>query len=286
MENKKEFLNEDKYQQIEKKLLKLSKILLIVGICLSVTIIIVGLINTNKKSADEVVIEKVDYVADTKKEIEQLKTKLNEKKPKLTQEAEKLTTKKNELIDKGIKQSTDYNKGESYDLYILDTVLDPGYNSCWNDKFSKNDLSKEYCNLRNDVEDLEDEIEAKEKYISSGRAETETKAKNERLEQEAEWNKSSDKLSIMPYVAFAIPAFMFPGMIALMLFMTAKRRSIMAFTAQQTMPVAQEGIEKMAPTIGKAGANIAKEMAPVYGEIAKEIGNGIKEGMKDEDKNK
>jgi len=286
MENKKEYLNEDKYQQTEKKLLKLSKILLIVGICLSATIIIVGLINTNKKSSDEVVIEKVDYVADTKKEIEQLKNQLTEKQPKLTQEAEKLTTKKNELIAKGIKQSIDYNNGESYDLYILDTVLDPGYNSCWNDTFSKNALSKEYCSLKNDVEDIEDKIEAKEKYISSGRAETETKEKNERLEQEAEWNKSNDKLSIMPYIIFAIPAFMFPGMIALMLFMTAKRRSMMAFSAQQVMPVAQESIEKMAPTIGKAGASVAKEMAPVYGEIAKEIGKGIKEGLQDEDKNK
>ena len=49
------------------------------------------------------------------------------------------------------------------------------------------------------------------------------------------------------------------------------------------MPVAQEGIEKMAPTIGKAGASIAKEMAPVYGEAAKEIAKGIKEGLKELD---
>ena len=295
--NKKEYLNEESYQETEKKLLKLSKILLIVGICLSAMIIIVGVINTNKKLSDKAVIETVDYVADTKKEIEQLKTQLNEKQAKLTQEAEKLTAKKNELIAKGIRQSLDYNNGEAYDLYILDTVLNPGYNSCWVDTFSKNVLSKEFCSLRNDVEDLEDKIEAKEKYISSGRAESETKEKNERLEQEAEWNKSSDKLSIMPYIVFAIPAFMFPGMISLMLFTTAKRRSLMAFSAQQVMPVAQEGIEKMAPTIGKAGASIAKEMVPVYkdmvkemspmyGDIAKEISKGIKEGINEADEKK
>ena len=35
------------------------------------------------------------------------------------------------------------------------------------------------------------------------------------------------------------------------------------------MPIAQEEMKKMAPTIGKTGASIAKEMAPAYGEIAK-----------------
>ena len=50
------------------------------------------------------------------------------------------------------------------------------------------------------------------------------------------------------------------------------------------MPIAQEGIEKMAPSIGKAGASIAKEMAPIYGQVAKEISKGIKEGLKGEEK--
>ena len=35
---------------------------------------------------------------------------------------------------------------------------------------------------------------------------------------------------------------------------------IMAFSAQQVMPVAKEGIEKMAPTIGNAAGSIAKEI--------------------------
>ena len=39
------------------------------------------------------------------------------------------------------------------------------------------------------------------------------------------------------------------------------------------MPIAQEGIEKMTPTIGNAA-----------GEIAKGISKGIKEGLQDEEK--
>lgn len=69
------------------------------------------------------------------------------------------------------------------------------------------------------------------------------------------------------------------------IYLIAKRREIVAFTVQQAMPLAQEGIEKMAPTIGKAGASIAKEMAPVYGNIAKEISKGIKDGINEADNN-
>lgn len=49
--------------------------------------------------------------------------------------------------------------------------------------------------------------------------------------------------------------------------MTAKRREILAFTTQQVMPVAKEGIDTMAPTIGN---------------VAKEISKGIKEGSKED----
>lgn len=55
------------------------------------------------------------------------------------------------------------------------------------------------------------------------------------------------------------------------LMFVAHRREIKAYTVQQVMPVAQEGIEKMAPTIGKAAGEIAK---------------GIKQGLNEADKNK
>ena len=46
--------------------------------------------------------------------------------------------------------------------------------------------------------------------------------------------------------------------ISFVIFMFTKRREIMAFSAQQVMPVAKEGIETMAPTIGTVGKEIAK----------------------------
>ena len=53
--------------------------------------------------------------------------------------------------------------------------------------------------------------------------------------------------------------------LSISLFATLKRREMLAFVTQQTMLVAQEGIEKMAPTLGK---------------VAEEISKGIKNGMK------
>ena len=52
----------------------------------------------------------------------------------------------------------------------------------------------------------------------------------------------------------------------------AHRREITAFTTQQVMPVAKEGIEEIAPTIGNAA-----------GEIAKGIKKGINEANKEDE---
>lgn len=63
-------------------------------------------------------------------------------------------------------------------------------------------------------------------------------------------------------------AFVFGFMFPLIIFTVAFKREMTAFSAQQVMPVAQEGVEKMAPTVGKAAGEIAK---------------GVKEGLKDDE---
>ena len=60
--------------------------------------------------------------------------------------------------------------------------------------------------------------------------------------------------------------------IGIMITVMAHRREITAFTTQQVMPVAKEGINEMAPTIGNAA-----------GEIAKGIKKGINEANKEDE---
>jgi len=83
-----------------------------------------------------------------------------------------------------------------------------------------------------------------------------------------------DNGSMSSFGSFAIGGFMLvfgfgiAGVGGQLLFIS-HRREITAYMAQQGMPIAKEGIDKMAPTIGKAAGTIAK---------------GIKEGLKDDDK--
>lgn len=58
--------------------------------------------------------------------------------------------------------------------------------------------------------------------------------------------------------------------IGLSLIITSHRREISAYTTQQSMPIMQEGIEKITPTVADAA-----------GTIAKSINNGINDSNKD-----
>lgn len=67
---------------------------------------------------------------------------------------------------------------------------------------------------------------------------------------------------------FTIPSGLFLTSVGAMVrFLIGNRREITAYSVQQTMPIAKEGIEEMAPVIGNAAGEIAK---------------GIKKGLNDE----
>lgn len=143
-----------------------------------------------------------------------------------------------------------------------------------NQEFKANGISEDYYRLSNEISKKQNEVNKLDTQI--------WKLEHEDSEFDVEFEKSK-----------YIPFYMIGGfiiissfMISLSVYTFAKRREILAFSAQQVMPVAKEGIDEIAPTIGKAGASIAKEMAPVYGNIAKEIGKGIKEGINEADKEK
>lgn len=112
-------------------------------------------------------------------------------------------------------------------------------------EFKNNGFSEKYYNLDNQIEKVEDKIEMFE-----------------------------DKLD--PDVAYLFAYYMLGGIIIVFaaifsvpLYVTANGREIIAFHAQQQMPVTKEGIETIAPTVGNAAGEIVK---------------GIRKGLKDEDK--
>ena len=128
-----------------------------------------------------------------------------------------------------------------------------------NQEFISNGLSEEYYRLSNEILQKEDQLSDLDSQI---------------WKIESGYNSSTTTIKKAKY----IPLYMFgafiiisSGMISLFIYIFAKRREIMVFSTQQVMPVAQEGIDKMAPTVGNA---------------AKELAKGIKEGINEADKEK
>jgi hypothetical protein len=115
------------------------------------------------------------------------------------------------------------------------------------------------------------EITAKENELSKLQS-TKSDLESELWKIQSGYNNTKNSIATSRYIPFYMfGAFIIvaSSMIAGSIYIFGKRREIAAFTTQQVMPIAKEGINEMAPTIGN-----------VAGEIAK----GIKEGMKDDDK--
>lgn len=169
-------------------------------------------------------------------------------------EKQNLESKKAELEAKGIEYSSfaKYTDGEVYELKLITNVLDPSFAYHKFDEYKNNSLTSKYCSLKNQLEDIS-----------------------------SDFNKDFDSFDSIPYYMFGGFIIFATCMISGSIYMIAKRREIIAFSAQQVIPVAQEGMEKVAPTIGKVGKTISEEMAPAYGKIAQEISKGIKTGMGD-----
>lgn len=245
------YLNEQKYQKTKSKISLIALIILVLGLSLGIFLISTGL--ENKKTND------------TKYSEENKQNQIDEINKKIENEETTLKEKKSELENKGITYSafTTYSDGENYDLKIITNAMDPSFNHCAFDEYKNNTLTKEYCSLKTEIKKLET--------------------------TDVNFDKKFNSSEYIPYFMFGGFVIIATLMISGSIYMITKRREIMAFTTQQVMPIAQEGIEKMTPTMSKVVEDmsptmkkVAKDMAPVYGDIAKEITKGIKEGKEDE----
>ena len=175
----------------------------------------------------------------------------------IEKERQKLQSVKEDLINEGVKESRDYDDGKAYDLYIIKNVLDPSFSHCLFDEYKNNPITSKYCSLKLEYEEINSSV--KKSFATSG------------------------SIPLFIFGAFSIIA---SCMIAGSIYLTSRQREIMAYQMQGIMPLATEGLEKIAPTVSKVGKKMTEEMAPAYGKLAKEISKGIKEGLKDEENDK
>ena len=258
---KQEYLNEERYQQANTKLKKIAKIILIIGILLGLSLITIGIIKSKN-------IEKENRIKENEmRESANQTNKINEEK--IAQLETKITDLENQklIIEQEIQQLSQ----EQSKIFTEDRGFSDRY-------YAK---ETEIHNKRTESSNIGDEIWDKEKEVSELKYQIEAND-DESIASKVKFNQKSTMTST-PFYMFGIFIIFTSSMISGMIYFFTKRRQIMAYQTQQVMPIAQEGMEKMAPTLGKTASTIAKEMAPAYKDIAKEISKGIKEGLKEDE---
>lgn len=153
---------------------------------------------------------------------------------------------------------------------------------------------KESLNLQYDAKNQECDsldMSAKDWYSKVNQCRRDASAISSKItnleSEEFKLNNNYDKVEAKNYIPLSVfggVIIFIGGMISLSIYLIAKKRDISAFAIQQSMPLAQEVIGKMAPTIGDAGKTVIDKVGPSIGSAAGSIAKGIKDGLKDEDK--
>lgn len=172
--------------------------------------------------------------------VEEANKKLSDAQNNFIIAEDQLKQDKKKLESKGIKYdyAAKYTDGNKYDLKLIVNALDPSFNYCSFDEYENNSYTGEYCKLKNQVKEYKN-------YIDSGQAQNDEEYEIEKLKNDKEFEKTNNKAGNVKY-------FMIGGFIIFttcsfcgVFYLSTKRREIIAYGAQQVMPVAQEGIEKM-----------------------------------------
>lgn len=248
MENKK-YLTEENYERGKKKIKTIALVILVVGFLIGGSLIATGLMKQGKVNSQ--------YSEDNKttisQQLETEKQSLISKKSELETKIEPVETQIKKLEREAFTGFDDayYERQDKIEeleksiatdkksIGVIDDVLEDADFACSFDG-KTNSYTSKYCSLNNQLSDIS-----------------------------SDFNKEFDSFGSIPFYMIGGFIIIASCMIAGSIYMFSKRREIAAFTAQQVMPVAKEGIDEMAPTIGNA-----------VGEIAK----GIKKGLKDEEK--
>ena len=245
---KRDYLNEESYVKTKKELIICSVIVLLIGILFGSSLIAIGLFKQGKVNANysevnkeslskKLEIEKQSLISSKEKIEDEIKPVEDEIK---SLEREKFTgfddayyqrQDKIEELEKSISES-------KKNISAIETALGDSMSACAFGTTANNSYTKEYCSIRNSLEDAS-----------------------------SSFNKKFDSHNSIPYYMFGGFIIAASLMISVSIYTFAKRREILAFSAQQVMPVAKEGIEKMTPTVSKS---------------VEEITRSVKKGLKDD----
>lgn len=271
------YLNEETYQRSKKKIGKIAIIVLIVGVLIGGGLITSGLIKQRKINSQYSEESKESLKTQLETEKGNILVQLENEKQNLIKSKSALETKIKPVKDqiKSLEREpfTGFNdayyarkdqieeleksiESDEKSIDVIDDAISESFDHCRFDEAKNNSYTSKYCSIKNQLTAKEAEISEVDYHFS-------------------DLKKRSQSHGIIPFYMFGAFIIIASGMISFSIFMFTKRREILAFTAQQVIPVAKEGIEEMTPTIGKAAGTIGKE-------IAKGITSGIKEGTQED----
>lgn len=229
-------LNEEKYQKTKKKLSVIALIVLIIGILIGGGLITFGINRTSPEKIESV----KEQLSTEKENLLKSKSEIENKIKPIEDEIKQLERVSFTGFDDAyyarkdkIEELEKSIATDKSNINLIDSVLSGSSVKCSFDEGKNNEYTSKYCELDNKLESV------------------------------------SDKMASTPFYMFGAFAIIVSCMISFSIFMTTKRREIVAFGSQQIMPVAQEGIETISPSLGKTAGDIVK---------------GIKDGLKDSNK--
>lgn len=252
MEGKK-FLTEENYERGKKKIKSIALVILVVGFFIGGSLIVTGIIKQSKVNtkyseeskatiSQQLEIEKQNLISkktELEAKIEPVETQIKKLERESFTGFNDAYYEREDQIEE-LEKSIDADKNS---ISVIDNALDESFNYCMFDEAKNNTYTSKYCSLKLQLGNFTD------------------------------FNKEFDSADSAPFYMFGTFIIIASCMVSGAIYLFSKRREITAFTTQQVMPVAKEGIDEMAPTIGNAAGNIARE-----------ITKGIKDGIQDNNK--
>ena len=232
MENKK-YLTEENYEKGKKTILKIAITILVIGIVIGISLIIVGILKINSTSENSNNNTTIEEDAMTEEEIDLKIAEIDNQINEINQNLNSLKAEKSQ-------------------------------------EFMTNGFSEKYYEIDSEIETENKKISDlnQEKFILESEKQLTNNGFIDDFEEGGPENLASKGFGGMMIMG-GVMVLIFTALISGNLFMIYKRREILAFTAQQSIPVVKEGIEEMAPTIGN---------------VVKEVTKGISSGIKDKEK--
>ena len=257
---KEKYLDEEKYKKTKKKITILAIIILIIFLVGGISLIGKGIkiqSKINNKYSEENKTQLQEQLQAEKENLITSKETLEKKvKPTLDEIKELERHNFNGFTDAYYKRQDKIQElkesisQEINDITAIKQALDETFYYCTFDKTKNNQYSSKYCSIKNEIKGL------------------------------TEFNKKFESDEIISYYIGGGFIILFGIILASSLYATAKRREILAFEVQQSLPITKETVKEITPTI----AETAKEITPTIAETAKEITKSIKEGINEANK--